>query len=86
MNPLFDTSEINAYLQGFTPKNRRRGTQHFEDGAVMQVSCLEPGRRFAAVVRGGTGEYEVNLEYRADGRKWPAQCSCNPAVDDCPRN
>jgi hypothetical protein len=81
MNPLSNTAEVQSFLNTFPSPSRRRGKHYFGDGAVIEVSCVEAGRRYAAVVR-GTEDYAVSLVYEPDDGGWEAGCSC-PVGFEC---
>ena len=81
MNPLLITSEIQRYLDNFPSQSRRRGKRYYADGAVLEVTCIEPDCRFAAVVR-GRADYEVSFEYDPEQQSWLEECTC-PMGYDC---
>ena len=81
MNPLLDDHGIQSFLNTFPSKSRRRGKHYFADRAVIQVACIEPDRKFAAVVR-GSEDYGVTFDYDAGARSWSAECTC-PVMEDC---
>ncbi len=82
MNPLLVPSEIQSFLDSFPSQSRRRGKHYYADRAVISVACVEPERKFKAVVR-GSEDYEVTFEYdAADEPRWDAECTC-PIMFEC---
>ena len=57
----FQTSrELKHFMGDFDRTTAERGAHYFKYGAVLKVTCEEPGERYSAIVRGGL-DYEVVL-------------------------
>lgn len=81
MNPLLNSTKVQSFLDSFPSKSRRRGKHYFADGAVLDVMCVEPDRKFSAVVR-GNDDYAVTFDFNVETNSWSSQCTC-PMVRDC---
>ena len=70
---------IERFLDLVSVETRRRGSDYFAGGNVLELKCVEPDSLYSAVVR-GSKDYVVGLEF-AD-RVWRSECSC-PMQYDC---
>jgi superfamily II DNA or RNA helicase len=77
----FDLKAAQRYLRGLDPGARARGERYFQDGAVLELGCLEPGTQFTARVQGGD-TYRVTLVHDPDEHRWWGDCTC-PVGGDC---
>jgi hypothetical protein len=76
-----DIESVAIALRDFDLKTVRRGRGYYNAGRVSNLDCEIPGQVYRASVQGGSN-YEVSLEYIADGRKWSNFCTC-PVGSDC---
>ncbi|MBN2505993.1 MAG: DEAD/DEAH box helicase [Verrucomicrobia bacterium] len=83
MDRTFELShfqEAEDFLAGFDRATRMRGEAYVRERRVEAITCIEPGARYVATVR-GTQVYETLLLYdEADG--WSGECTC-PMEFDC---
>lgn len=70
---------VQGYINSLPVQTVLRGRDYHALGRVTDLECVEPGKYYAASVR-GKDEYEVWLELAKQG--WAGECSC-PMEFDC---
>ncbi|HEX7858752.1 MAG TPA: DEAD/DEAH box helicase [Verrucomicrobiae bacterium] len=71
-------SDIQPFLESVPPETKRRGREYFDSGRVTNLDCIQPNRRYTAIVEGGEF-YAVDLRFLKFG--WSGNCSCPMGVD-----